>query len=73
MDGPNTIFNLDRNQSILCMGSCPSDMLQSGITENGFEGEIEDVKIGDLPLSLWNFKMAEHNEGAIERYFQSYI
>lgn len=69
LDGPYSIFNLDRNKSKLFVGSFPVNYeLQPEIDFNSFDGEIEDIVIGDKPVSLWNFNHGyENNHGAIER------
>lgn len=42
--------------------------MQKEIDVNSFEGEIEDLVIGEKPVSLWNFNDGyENNHGAIER------
>lgn len=69
LDGHYSIFNLDRNQSKLFLGSYPLNFnIQDNIRTNSFEGEVEDLVIGDRPVSLWNFNYGQHNdEGAKER------
>ncbi|XP_060535680.1 laminin subunit alpha [Cylas formicarius] len=67
LSGPYTIFNLDKERSKLFVGSAPGDM-QKDIDVNSLDGEIEDLVIGNTPLSLWNFANgSENNHGAIER------
>lgn len=70
LNGHYSIFNLDRNQSKLFMGSYPLEFnMQDTIRTNSFEGEVEDLIIGDRPVSLWNFNHGQNNnEGAKERY-----
>ncbi|KAF5306067.1 hypothetical protein FQA39_LY09045 [Lamprigera yunnana] len=67
--GPNTIFNLDKNQSKLFVGGYPPQFpIQEQIQQNSFDGEIEDFVIGEIPISLWNFVEGnENNHGATRR------
>jgi laminin alpha 3/5 len=41
--------------------------MQPEIKYQAFEGQIEELVIGETPVSLWNFVDAENNVGAIER------
>lgn len=72
---PYTIFNLDKDKSKLFVGSFPDNYdIQKEIDYNSFEGEIEDLVIGDTPVSLWNFNNGhENNHGAIERFLAVYV
>ncbi|XP_066250557.1 laminin subunit alpha isoform X1 [Euwallacea similis] len=67
--GHHTIFNLDKDKSKLFVGSFPINYeKQKEIDVNSFEGAIEELVIGNTPVSLWNFKEGyENNHGAIER------
>lgn len=69
LTGPYTIFNLDKDKSKLFVGSFPVNYeMQKDIDVNSFEGEIEDLVIGNTPVSLWNFVDGyENNHGAKER------
>lgn len=68
LDGPNSIFNLDKNQSKLCIGSCPLNYkMQDSININSFDGEMEELVIGDTPVSLWNFNYGLNIGGANHR------
>ena len=69
LDGPLSIFNLDRNKSKLFIGSYPDQYnMQKEVEVLPFEGEIEDFVIGDKPVSLWNFNYGfENHHGAVER------
>lgn len=69
LQGHNTIFNLDRNQSKLFVGGYPPQFpIQSQVRQNAFDGEIEDLVIGEIPISLWNFREGhENNHGAARR------
>lgn len=69
LEGPYSIFNLDKDQSKLCLGSCrPEFKMQQQVPINSFEGEMEDLVIGDMPVGLWNFDEGfDNNRGAKER------
>lgn len=69
LPGSNTVFNLDLKQSKLFVGGYPpSFQIQGEVTVNVFEGEMEELVIGDVPVSFWNFVDAENNiQGAYER------
>lgn len=73
LDGHYSIFNLDRNQSKLFLGSYPLDFnMQDNIRQNSFEGAMEELVVGDRPVSLWNFNYGQHNNhGAYKRFFLS--
>lgn len=70
LQGPYSIFNLDRNQSKLFVGGYPPQFpIQKQVLRNSFDGEIEELVIGDIPISLWNFKDGnENSHGAVRRY-----
>ncbi|XP_074042767.1 laminin subunit alpha [Leptinotarsa decemlineata] len=67
--GPYTMFNLDENKSKIFVGSFPNNYeMQEGIDFSSFSGEIEDLVIGNTPMSLWNFNYGyDNNRGALER------
>lgn len=69
LEGPYSIFNLDKDKSKLCLGSClPEFKMQPEVPVNPFEGEMEDLVIGDIPVGLWNFDEGyDNNRGAKER------
>lgn len=74
MSGPATIFNLDKEKSRIFVGSFPPDYnIQSNVRDiNPFQGEMEDIVIGNTPVSLWNFVDGEdNNRGARERFASS--
>lgn len=70
LEGPYSIFNLDKDKSKLCIGSChPEFEMQPQIRYSTFEGEVEDLMVGDVPVGLWNFNEGyDNNHGARERY-----
>lgn len=65
----NGEFNVDTKKSKLFVGGYPPDfMIQDGIRYSAFEGEIEDFRIGDQEVGLWNFVDGQdNNHGAMER------
>ena len=68
LSGTYSIFNLDQELSKLFVGGLQVYYgIQPEIKYQSFEGEIEELVIGDTPVSLWNFVDAENNPGALER------
>ncbi|XP_017779043.1 PREDICTED: laminin subunit alpha isoform X2 [Nicrophorus vespilloides] len=69
LEGPYSIFNLDKNYSKIFVGSYPLEFkMQDKVMQNSFEGEVEGLVIGETPVSLWNFnKGYDNNQGAQER------
>ena len=68
LPGTFSIFNLDQELSKLFVGGFPVYFgIQPEIKYQAFEGQIEELVIGDTPVSLWNFVSAENNVGATER------
>lgn len=67
--GTYSIFNLDQEQSKLFVGGFPSSFqIQDAVTASSFEGQMEELVVGDIPVSFWNFIKAENNhQGATER------
>lgn len=67
LPGQHTIFNLDRQKSKLYVGGAPSDAKLQGVSFPAFEGQIEELMIGDTPVGLWNFVSADNLKGARQR------
>ncbi|KAM3968484.1 laminin subunit alpha [Aphomia sociella] len=67
LPGQHTIFNLDRQKSKLYVGGVPSDTKLQGISFPAFEGQIEELMVGDTPVGLWNFVSASNLKGARQR------
>lgn len=69
LQSAHSIFNVDPDHSRLFVGGYPSSFqMQNTVTATSFEGEMEELVIGDIPVSLWNFVDGENNrQGAIER------
>lgn len=62
------IFDLNSDSTRLFVGGAPPDNGADKLRYSSFEGEIEDVRIGDQEVGLWNFVDAQNNqEGAYER------
>jgi len=69
LPGSYYIFNLDQEHSKLFVGGYPSSFhIQDTVTASSFEGEMEELMIGDIPVSFWNFIDGENNQkSALER------
>jgi len=66
--GSASILNLDPQESKIYVGGTRHQAaLQSAVKYNNFEGEMEDLVIGDKHISLWNFRDAGNNDGALAR------
>ena len=62
LPGSHSIFNLDQEKSKLFVGGFPpSFQVQDGVFSSTFDGEMEELVIGDVPVSFWNFVDAENN------------
>lgn len=69
MPGSYYILNVDQEHSKLFVGGYPSSFrIQDAVTASSFEGEMEELMIGDIPVSFWNFVDGENNQkSALER------
>ncbi|XP_034231739.1 laminin subunit alpha isoform X3 [Thrips palmi] len=69
INGSSSILNVDPEHSKLFVGGYPTSFkIQDEIKESSFDGEMEDLVVGDTPISLWNFVDAANNHnGARER------
>lgn len=67
--GADSVFNVDAENSKLFVGGYPPDYnIQDGLKYSSFEGQIEDLRIGDQEAGLWNFVDGQDNNyGALER------
>lgn len=68
--GSNNVLHLDRNSRLFVGGyPGPSDFIApDDINFSSFNGDIEDLRIGDENVGLWNFVYGEENkQGAKER------
>ncbi|CAK9798131.1 Laminin subunit alpha [Anthophora quadrimaculata] len=70
LPGSYSIFNVDQEHSKLFVGGYPPSFnMQDAVTASSFEGEMEELVIGeDTPVSFWNFVDGENNQNiAMER------
>lgn len=69
LPGSLYIFNVDQEHSKLFVGGYPSSFgIQDAVSAFSFEGEMEELMIGDIPVSFWNFVDGENNQkSALER------
>lgn len=69
LSGTYYIFNVDPDYTKLFVGGYPSSFhIQDAVTASSFEGEMEELVIGDIPVSFWNFVDGENNwKSALER------
>lgn len=69
LPGNSTNFDVDRENTKLFVGGYPPDYnIQEGLKYSSFEGQIEDLRIGEQEVGLWNFVDAQdNNNGALER------
>ena len=67
--GSETAFDIDTENSKLFVGGYPADFnAQDGLKYSSFEGEIEDLRINEQEIGLWNFVDGQDNtQGALER------
>lgn len=67
--GANNIFDLNRENSKIFVGGIPPDFnIQDELKYSSFEGDIEDLRIGDEKVGLWNYVDGQNNnDGASER------
>lgn len=67
LSGNNNIFDLNKDNTRIFVGGSP-ELNSKELKYNSFEGEIEDLRIGDEKVGLWNFVDAQNNnDGARER------
>ena len=69
LSGTFSVFNLDQDLSKLFIGGYPSTAKIQSIDVQfaSFQGQVEEVMIGDAPAGLWNFVDAANVYGAVER------
>lgn len=72
LSGDSSILNLDKDHSKLFIGGLPATFhAQDNIVEQSLEGRVEDLKLGNTFVGLWNFvDLAGANNGSIERYYK---
>lgn len=70
LEGSQNILHVDKNSRLFVGGypAAPDFNAPKELNANSFVGDIEDLRIGDENVGLWNFVFAEDNrEGARER------
>lgn len=68
LPGDQNLFNWDDNSRIFVGGYPPDYKMQDSVKYNSFSGQIEDFRIGNEPVGLWNFVDGQGNtDGAQER------
>ncbi|XP_076046327.1 laminin subunit alpha isoform X4 [Oratosquilla oratoria] len=56
LPGTQSVFNLDSKASKIFVGGIPPGVeVDNSIHTTSFYGKIEEVRLGNRPLSLWNF------------------
>lgn len=70
LNGIYSVLNLNKDLTKLYVGGYPEiDQLNNDLKFNEFEGQMEELIIGDTPIGLWNFIEAQDNNyGAQERF-----
>lgn len=62
LPGSHSIFNLDPEKSKLFVGGYPQSIqLPETIVSSFFDGAMEELMIGDVLVSFWNFVDGENN------------
>ncbi|XP_069958976.1 laminin subunit alpha isoform X2 [Cherax quadricarinatus] len=72
LPGKYSVFNLDPKVSKIYVGGIPAGtQVNRAILSTSFYGKMEDLRLNDQPIGLWNFKMDGTNNnqqrGALER------
>lgn len=69
LKGTKSILNLDQEHSKLFAGGYSNSFdMQKDVKYSSFEGQMEELMVGDIPVSLWNFEDgANNNLGSKER------
>ncbi|PSN46059.1 hypothetical protein C0J52_07673 [Blattella germanica] len=69
LGGTSSIFNVDQELSKIFVGGWPAVFdIQDAVKYQSFEGQMEELLVGNTPVSLWNFVEAENsNHGAQDR------
>lgn len=69
LQGTDLQFNIEPENCKLFVGGYPPDYnMQDGLKYSSFEGQIEDLRVGDQDVGLWNFiDGQDNNHGAVER------
>ncbi|XP_042212496.1 laminin subunit alpha-like isoform X1 [Homarus americanus] len=72
LPGRFSVFNLDPKVSKIYVGGIPAGVeVNSAIRSTSYYGQMEDLRLNDQPIGLWNFMMDGTNNieqrGAVER------
>jgi laminin, alpha 3/5 len=68
LPGDFSVFNLNQESRLFVGGYPPDFNMQKEVRYPSFEGQIEELKIGDSDVGLWNFLDGQNNrDGARER------
>lgn len=72
LSGRFSVFNLDPKVSKIYVGGIPAGVeVDSDIRSTSFDGNMEDLRLNDQPIGLWNFMADGTNNieqrGAMER------
>lgn len=73
LPGTFSVFNLDPGVSKIFIGGIPPGVqVDQAIRSTSFYGHVEDFRLSDRPIGLWNFMSNGTNNvqqhGALERY-----
>lgn len=76
LSGRFSVFNLDPKVSKIYVGGIPAGVeVNSDIRSTSFDGNMEDLRLNDQPIGLWNFMADGTNniagQGAMERLVNS--
>lgn len=76
LPGRYSVFNLDPKVSKVFVGGIPAEVeVDRSILSTSFDGEMEDLRLNDQFISLWNFMSNGTNNnyqrGAMERFVNS--
>lgn len=72
LPGRFSVFNLDPKVSKIYVGGIPAGVkVDRAIASTSFYGQMEDLRVNDQPIGLWNFMNDgtnnNHQRGALER------
>lgn len=67
LGGSKTLFNLNKNSSRLYVGGLPAGETRNPVKFSSFRGVVEDLRIGEEKVGLWNFKDSTNVQPAYER------
>lgn len=67
LGGGKSLFNVNKNSSRLYVGGLPPGQARNPVKYSSFRGVVEDLKIGEEKVGLWNFKDSQNLQPAYER------